>query len=1028
VEEEGQVSPTQKPHDAADRFGGWLRDGVIAAARGDGIETLGIDPGGRFWLGTLVSEELQMRLDRGERGERLDPSAVGLRFLPIGEGPWTFGIAIEFRLWLGANESWRKSDLGYVEGSITIDPDGNTEGPWLKDRLRAELDRLAGGLGLSAEVRTAVEWDEGRPTVEVTLVNDSPEKADQGDTRMYETKLSISGIDTDPFLLESLPDSFRYDRRLPALGINCGVEQAADGTLSTSEIVSVEQRRPSFWNADEPPPDLRFRSLADEPLAPIRTLVDAHRRWGDQHWSSTALAAMSAAQGWTDEMEAAAALAQSEFEEEHRRLASGLRALETDEDLRRSFQLMNEALIHSSRGRYDGWRPFQIGFVLVTGPAVRDPAAERFADIVWFSTGGGKTETYLGLVMWAALFDRMTGKTTGVTGWSRFPLRLLSLQQTQRFADAMAGAELVRRRHELGGEPFSVGFLVGEGATPNRIQEDPTDDWRPDPEDDAMPARFQVLMVCPFCFGDDLAMAFDHSTWTLEHRCNNPKCPWPEVPLPFYVVDDEIYRFLPTVVVGTLDKIASISIQASMAGLFGPPRGTCPGERHGHVYAKRSTKPQGCLVPGCDRPFQKLPMARERYGPTFRLQDELHLLRDSLGAVDAHYEALMDHLQRERTGTSAKILGSSATLSGYEHQTEVLYRMPGRVFPAQGPSASIGFWTAESEEVSRRHVALAPRGATLEFANDRIVTVLQQSIRRLRDEPAIVCAEAGVDVAHAQLLLDLFGTTVVYGNTIRDLDAAARSLETQVPVDGPLNTATLTGQTDFEEVRTTLERLQDPEDDFDDRIHVVTASSMMSHGVDIDRLNTMVVLGLPLTTAEYIQTTARVGRGWPGLVFVLHKMARERDASTYRSWPQFVRQGDRFVEPIPITRRSKRVLERTAAGLLMGRLLHVHEMKWGKALTTVKSLREYAAGGNFDLDEEFDALVDLLRIDDPMDEPVRVALAKWLDEYFENLDDTTLPARFPSELCSAGHGPMRSLRDVEQQAPVRDIMIEEVLR
>ena len=336
-------------------------------------------------------------------------------------------------------------------------------------------------------------------------------------------------------------------------------------------------------------------------------------------------------------------------------------------------------------------------------------------------------------------------------------------------------------------------------------------------------------------------------------------------------------------------------------------------------------------------------MDRSRYGPTFRLQDELHLLRDSLGAVNAHYEALVDHLQRERSGSAAKILGSSATLSGYEHQTEVLYRKPGRVFPVQGPSVDVGFWTTPSEQVARRHVSLAPRGATLEFANDRIVTVLQQEIRRLADDPENVCREAGVDPEHAEQLLSLYGTNVVYGNTIRDLDAAARSLETQIPVDGQVNTATLTGQTDFEDVRRTLSRLARPEVDFDDRIHVVTASSMMSHGVDIDRLNTMVILGLPLTTAEYIQITARVGRAWPGVVFVLHKMARERDAGVHRAFEQFVRQGDRFVEPIPITRRSKRVLERTASGLVMARLLHVHEMTWGKALTTVKALREYNA-------------------------------------------------------------------------------------
>lgn len=1006
---------------AAERFSTWLIDRVISEARGDGIERLDIEPAGRFWLGTLVPEELQLRLDRGERGDRLDPSSMGLRLQPVEPGPWTLTVRVAFNLWRERDGNWVKSPRGDIERSIEVSEPG--DGAHLSDLLIAELERLAPGAGLSAVVQTDVVWLSDRPSLEITVLNTSPEKVDDFDSRLYEVELAVSGLEAAPYELESLPDSFRYDRRVPAYGINCGVESLGTGSLRTSEVTVVDQRRPLFWNADDPCPDLTFAALASDPMPSLQGLVDAHRSWGDAHWGPDALSRAAATAGWTEEMAAAAAAAREEFELEHQRLSSGLETLRHDAQLRRAFQLMNETLLHSSRGRYDGWRAFQVGFVLATATAVREPSAETHADVVWFATGGGKTETYLGLVVWAAMLDRLTGKSTGVTAWSRFPLRLLSLQQTQRFADAMAGAELVRRRHGIEGDPFSVGFLVGEASTPNRIEEDPTEEWRPDPEDPTMPGRYQVLMSCPFCFGDQIEMAFDHLTWTLQHRCANGQCPWPEESLPFYVVDDEIYRFLPTVVVGTLDKIASVSIQAAMAGLFGPPRGLCPMNGHGHVYAKRSKKPQGCLVPGCDRPMIELSMERSRYGPTFRLQDELHLLRDSLGAVNAHYEGLMDHLQRERSGTAAKILGSSATLSGFEHQTEVLYRKPGRVFPVQGPRSDRGFWTASSEEVSRRHVSLAPRGSTLEFANDRIITVLQQEIRRLDEDPDTVCQEAGVERTQADLLLSLFGTNVVYGNTIRDLDAAARSLETQIPVQGRINTATLTGQTDFEEVRQTLSRLEDPEEQFEDRIHVVTASSMMSHGVDIDRLNTMVVLGLPLTTAEYIQTTARVGRAWPGVVFVLHKMARERDAGVYRAFDPFVRQGDRFVEPIPITRRSKRVLERTAPGLLMARLLHVHEMKWGKALTTVKTLREYATSDNYHEQTEFDAVVDMLDLGDPLDGPVRETLRDWLDHYFENVGDTGIDARFPSELCPGGDGPMRSLRDVEQQAPVRDIVI-----
>ena len=147
-------------------------------------------------------------------------------------------------------------------------------------------------------------------------------------------------------------------------------------------------------------------------------------------------------------------------------------------------------------------------------------------DTVWFATGGGKTETYLGLLVTAAIFDRLTGKTTGVTAWSRFPLRMLSLQQTQRFADALAGAELVRRAQQIGGAPISLGFYVGAGGTPNRIDVEARD-GEPDPEDHAMPARYQVLTACPFCARQGMQMRMDRRLWRLCHECPMTTAPGP---------------------------------------------------------------------------------------------------------------------------------------------------------------------------------------------------------------------------------------------------------------------------------------------------------------------------------------------------------------------------------------------------------------------------------------------------------------------------------------------------------------------
>jgi hypothetical protein len=487
-----------------------------------------------------------------------------------------------------------------------------------------------------------------------------------------------------------------------------------------------------------------------------------------------------------------------------------------------------------------------------------------------------------------------------------------------------------------------------------------------------------------------------------------------------YVVDAEIYRFLPTVVIGTLDKASLIAMQANMRGFVHGPAGRCTRPGHGYTYAKRSKRPTGCLVPGCQASAEVIKETERGYfAPSFRLQDELHLLRDSLGAVDSHYESLLDSLQEELTGRRPKIVASSATLTGYERQVDVLYQRTGRVFPAPGPSAGESFWSRETASMLRRYVAVWPRGVTLEWVSDRTTTIVQESVRRLLTEPEVVCAEAKIDPMFTTDLLSLYGTNVVYGNTVRDVEAARRSMGTQVNVE-PLNVVSLTGQTDFEEVREALSKLQRPEADFDERIHVVTASSMMSHGVDIDRLNIMTVLGVPLTTAEFIQATARVGRTHPGLIYVVHKIGRERDATVFAHFKPFITQGDRFIEPIPITRSSRRVLELTTPAAIEARRLFIHEpASPGQRLTTVDLLRKYIQMKDIGADDEAKMCAIALGIDVSSHlayEDIQGQLAS----YFARLEDTGFGARFPNQLFERDRKPMLSLRDVEAQIPVSD--------
>jgi len=1017
------------PQEYSQSFVAWLLNEITIEARGDRHQQLAVAPIGRFWLGRLAPEERIQESRLGERAERLEPCECGFRVRPT----QLDGRLIRCRIGIVA---WREiEDAG-------DDPD---EDKWVKtDRVEAELElklpervgqmEVAGheeisqaltGVGavdLAAEVHAEIEAGKEGPQLALTLVNVSPIEVNGWDTNIYEVELEADVGPTEYFLMDNLPDSFRYDRRVEAYGINGGVESLSNSVFAMSDYAMFQKQRPDYW--DEAllgtVPDYSFASISADPIGSLESLVQSLRKWTETMWNEEVLENRQVDEDWDDHMlEQAQKEAESAWVEVGR-VEQGLELIENDDLLRRAFALANRSFEEAPMVVHHAWRPFQLGFVLANLAALSTTTQDEersFVDTLWFATGGGKTETYLLYTLTAAFHDRLSGKVDGITSWGRFPLRMLSLQQTQRFADVLAAAELVRTREGIKGSPFSLGFLVGEAGSPNRILASP----RPgdlDPDDPHMPERFRVLMSCPFCGSEELEMQFDKNRWALDHVCKSEGCPWHGRPLPFRIVDDEIYRWLPTVVLGTLDKAASISIQAAMRGFYGPPSGRCS-KGHGFTYAPRSKNPTGCLFPGCTGRSLDIEQDPSRFAPTIRMQDELHLLRDSLGSIDTHYEALLDALQ-EHWGSKPKLIASSATLKGHNQQVRALYRREGRMFPIQGPLASRSFWTQDSDRAARRYVAFAPRGLTLEYANDQLTETFQNAIRRALAEPALVAEEALVPEEVILALVWAYGVEVIYGSTLKDVEAAARSADSQVPIER-LNTETLVGRTPLDDVRAILERLVKPESEFDERIHIVAASSMLSHGVDIDRLNVMIMLGLPLSTAEFIQTTSRVGRKYPGLVMVLHKIGRERDARVFSVFPSFINHMDRLVDPVPITAKSRRVLELTFAGIEQGRLYGIHEptaLAGGlKQLTLPARVRQAFSALPITEGDELEAIIRLLDFLGPLDENLRNDLEDYMRRFYRNLNDPASSAQWVSDLFPTG-GPMRSLRDVEEQVPV----------
>jgi hypothetical protein len=500
--------------------------GVIAEARGDHMQTLPVRPDGRFWLGRLAPEIVVQNSRLGERSERLEPCEVGVRVRSASNGR-SLQCSAQLVVWGefdGGSEpdaaKWRKSDPIEVTASLDAPRSIGVVMSAGRDEFAAALAGV-GAAGLACEFHAEVELGKDGPELVVTLVNVSPEELVGWDTNVYEATMQVDVGATTPFSLDNLPDSFRYDRTVPAYGTNGGVEQISAGVFRTTDVAIQDQPRPTYWDDDAgEPPDLQFVTLADDPLPPLRELILALDRWGMAQWSEEVLDSRAASESWDAGMRGQASQEANAFFEEFRRLRDGLHLLERNDQLRRAFALANRSFAASPSVRHTEWRPFQLGFVLANLGSIVDESSAGDRDVVdtlWFATGGGKTETYLLFVLTAAFHDRLRGKREGITSWGRFPLRMLSLQQTQRFADVLATAELVRRDEEIQGHPFSLGFFVGNNGTPNRI---PTQrDHRPgqpDPTDPDMPARYQVLLRCPFCTSPALEMRFDSNRWALD--------------------------------------------------------------------------------------------------------------------------------------------------------------------------------------------------------------------------------------------------------------------------------------------------------------------------------------------------------------------------------------------------------------------------------------------------------------------------------------------------------------------------------
>lgn len=642
------------------------------------------------------------------------------------------------------------------------------------------------------------------------------------------------------------------------------------------------------------------------------------------------------------------------------RIVEGISLLERDPTVCEAFLLANQAMHVAAQqadsqredrryadGKRPAWRPFQLAFVLMNLPSLADPRHRdrRIADMIYFPTGGGKTEAYLGLVAFTLLLRRLRGKPRpdegrGVSVILRYTLRLLTLDQLGRAATLLCALEELRRRDpkKLGNARFSVGLWVGRGATANRLKEvhAALNDFAHVREESPFP-----LTKCPWCGeairieniklvdeeGNPSKTKFTRAVvYCARTECLFTEAKRPGQGLPVLFVDEQIYQELPDFLVATVDKFAMIPWRGEAGMLFG---------RATHVKGRRA---YGVMH---DPPKDATKLPEGLLPPELIIQDELHLISGPLGTMVGLYEAAIDYLcERKIDGLPhvPKVVCSTATVRRAKEQIRALFGREMALFPPRGIDEGDNFFAAPAslaDKTGRLYVGVGAPGRALRAVSVRSYATLLASAQKLFDPKG--------DPKQAA---DPYMTLVGYFNSLRELGGMRRLVEDEVrnrvarfaeekrPHDYAgehpwaasrrlREPAELTSRESTERVKETKARLAARHVSEDGKpLDVVLASNMISVGLDIDRLGLMVVAGQPKTTSEYIQATSRVGRAYPGLVVTCLHVMRPRDRSHYERFHAYHQSFYREVEATSVTPYSHQTLDRGLVGTFLSMVRH----------------------------------------------------------------------------------------------------------
>lgn len=678
----------------------------------------------------------------------------------------------------------------------------------------------------------------------------------------------------------------------------------------------------------------------------------------------------------------------------NRRMNAGIDLIENDDKVYQAFVFMNQAMYLQrsitsfsrdygngipcslrdymtdmpEKGRkqdHSEWRPFQIAFVLLNLYGIMDgESPERdIVDLLYFPTGGGKTEAYLGLIAFTIAYRRLTAsdesdyeKDGGVTVFLRYTLRLLTTQQRDRLMRLIVAMEQLREKNQelYGKERITIGFWVGGNVTPNKFSEySDTDQFK---KKEFIRKLTKQIIKCPYCGKAITRDEYDinEKGKSVKIHCADDNCMFSlrtGRTIPVYLVDEEIYAKCPTVIISTVDKFARLPWSEQVGLLFGRTDRCCSRCGHIAIGEKHAGRHNADAAAGLEK--AETVDCKPFYPPELIIQDELHLITGPLGTIYGGYETVVEEMcciEKNGKKIRPKYVVSTATIRNAGEQIKFLYgRNEFTQFPPIGFDTRDSFFikevplptdnliNASEEKISkmisdgkkpfRQYAGICASGQSVKTTLIRLYSIILQTALDIAKDPEY------------EDYIDPYYTLIGYFNSIRELGGAVRLLDDDIAsrirvVKNKYNSPEqrylsfegkkeITSRIPSWEIAQVLEKLAvgyDKNKEKQGCYDVVIATNMIAVGMDVDRLGLMSVVGQPKQNSEYIQATSRVGRQHPGIIFTVYNPYRPRDLSNYENFVGFHSQMYRYVEGTTATPFAARARDRVLHALVVSLL------------------------------------------------------------------------------------------------------------